>query len=279
MQTMTTVVAGKVRRLNLPDPETLLEHGGTWGRFDELFSPAFWRGQVWQHQFRGTYENHRLGRDLREELAACLLGGFGMPAALALAAYDRLRSDGLLASGACENRFRTALEEPLWVAGRARRYRFPRQKARLLAGALEALNSVDEAAADRDLRNTLMLLPGIGPKTASWIVRNFRQSDVVAILDVHIVRACRLAGIFPRNETPERNYFSLERRFLQLAADLGTPASVLDALMWDYMRRLPRDVVLDARESHHRHADAPEPMTDAERFSNLAAEETQWAEA
>lgn len=244
MQTMTTVFAGKVRRLSLPDPEASLNHVGTWGRFDELFSPAFWRGQVWQHQFRGTYDDNRLGRCLREEIAACILGGFGIPAALALAAYERLRIDGLLATDACENRFRTALEEPLLVAGRARRYRFPRQKARLLAGALNAVGSVDAAAPDRVLRDMLMTLPGIGPKTASWVVRNFRQSDVVAILDVHIVRACRLAGIFPSNKTPKRNYFSLEQRFLHLAADIGARASILDALMWDYMRRLPRDVVL-----------------------------------
>ena len=47
------------------------------------------------------------------------------------------------------------------------------------------------------LRDALTAIPGVGLKTASWAVRNHRASDSVAVLDVHIVRACEHLGVFP----------------------------------------------------------------------------------
>ena len=44
------------------------------------------------------------------------------------------------------------------------------------------------------LRDWLLAIPGIGPKTASWIVRNRTGSSAVAIIDVHILRAGTSAG-------------------------------------------------------------------------------------
>jgi thermostable 8-oxoguanine DNA glycosylase len=242
-QQMTTVVQGQVRRLSLPSPDTPLREGGMWGRFDVLFTPAFWRGQAWQHQLAGRYRENRLGRTLREEVAACLLGGFGMPAALGLAAYGRLRERDLLKPGTGEQVLREALLEPLLVDGQVRRYRFPAQRSRHLAGALTMLEAFAPPAADRLLRDALTILPGVGLKTASWIVRNHRASDNVAIIDIHILRAGRLAGIFSTCLDPAQDYFELERRFLAFADDLGVPASLLDALIWDYMRQMPGEIV------------------------------------
>ena len=271
MQTMTTVVGGEVRCLVLPSPNEALLHGGHWGDFADLFTPAFWRGQVWQHQLAGAYEDNRLGRSLPEELAACLLGGFGMPAALGLAAFARLRERHLIFSGVSEDSLLDALTEPLWVGGRARKYRFPRQKARLLSGALRDLADLNPSADDRGLRDELTRLPGIGPKTASWIVRNSRGSDAVAILDVHIVRAGRLAGVFPSDLTPERHYGPLEERFLAFASDLGVRASVLDALMWDYMRRFPLALTQGSLEPDDSHADGAQSPVKRQAVVDLAA--------
>jgi thermostable 8-oxoguanine DNA glycosylase len=176
---------------------------------------------------------------LAEETGACLLGGYGMPAELGLGAYARLRADGLLEGTPSQAVLERRLSEPFFVQGRPRRYRFPQQKARYLAACLSALSRFDEPEDDVDLRDALAALAGIGPKTASWIVRNYRASNCVAVLDVHIVRAGRHVGLFEKVHTPERHYPRLEAAFLAFAAALPTAAGMLDGMMWDYMRRMP----------------------------------------
>jgi thermostable 8-oxoguanine DNA glycosylase len=242
-QRMHTYVNGELFHLELPDPNELLSIGVPWGEFDALFTPAFWRGQAWQHHIQGHYLDNKLGRTLQEEMAACLLGGFGMPAAMGLAAFDRLRHFGLLKSDVEETHILDALLEPLVINGRLQRYRFPRQKAQHLASALQQLEGIQRPDDDVALRDSLTSLPGIGLKTASWIVRNHRGSNAVAIIDIHILRAGRLAGIFPEAIEPASGYRTLEKLFLDFAYDLMVPASSLDALIWDYMRRLPLHLV------------------------------------
>ena len=240
MQTMYAVLNGGACQLRLPPPESQLLPGICWGSFDELLTPAYWKGQAWQHGRLGTYDDLRLGRSLTEELAACLLGGHGMPAELGLAAYRRLRNRGLLGKVPTISALEASLSEPFQMRlGVTRRYRFPRQKARYLACCLRAIQDVDLPASDVALRDVLLKLPGIGPKTASWIVRNHRGSDAVAIIDVHILRAGRHVGLFPISWQPQQHYAQLESAFLEFAAALDVRASLLDALIWDYMRRLP----------------------------------------
>ncbi len=240
MQTMYAVLEGAICRLQLPSSDRQLLSRIRWGSFDELLTPAYWKGQAWQHEQLGTYDDCRLGRSLTEELAACLLGGYGMPAELGLAAYRRLRDRGLFERVPTVPALECALSEPfLMRQGVTRRYRFPRQKARYLAGCLQVIQDVNPPTSDVALRNLLMELPGIGPKTASWIVRNHRGSDAVAIIDVHILRAGRHIGLFPVSWQPQLHYVQLESAFLEFAAALDVRASLLDALIWDYMRRLP----------------------------------------
>jgi thermostable 8-oxoguanine DNA glycosylase len=83
-----------------------------------------------------------------------------------------------------------------------------------------------------------MELPGIGPKTASWIARNWLGTDEVAILDVHVLRAGTMMGLFPKNYRMPRDYVFLEERFLALANALNVKASFLDAIIWREMRIL-----------------------------------------
>lgn len=240
MQIMYAILNGKVRKLTLPGPNDHVLPGVAWGAFDELMTPAYWRSQAWQHHALGTYTDLRLGSTLTEEIAACLLGGFGMPAELGLAAYARLRERGLLARKSSARTLEAALLEPIEYRGGCRAYRFPRQKARYLAACLALLDDLAEPTDDVELRDVLATLPGIGLKTASWVVRNYRASDAVAVIDIHILRAGRHIGLFAADWMPQRHYRDIETAFIRFAEAIGTPAALLDGLMWDHMRRMPR---------------------------------------
>ena len=47
-----------------------------------------------------------------------------------------------------------------------------------------------------------------------------------------------MAGVFPKGVDPVRNYFEMEERFLEFCVAIDEPPSRLDAIMWDYMRRI-----------------------------------------
>ncbi|WP_186308650.1 hypothetical protein [Paraburkholderia sp. BCC1885] len=238
MQTMYAYIAGETRELTLPPVTDEVLPGIQWGAFDELMTPAYWRGQAWQHTEIGTFRDFRLGRSLIEEVAACLLGGWGMPAELALAAYARVRERELLRPGVSAIELEEALAEPFIFQGRARKYRFARQKARYLSGCLTRLSGFTPSEDDIAFRDSLNELPGIGLKTASWIVRNMRPLSEVAIIDIHILRVGRHLGLFPEDWEPDTHYRKLEARFVSFARAIQVSAATLDGLMWDHMRRL-----------------------------------------
>ena len=233
---------GRFRELELPDPAAVVWPGLSWRQFDEPLTPAFWASQAWMWAPESD-KDYRLGSSLAEEVVFCLLGGYGAPAEVGLAASRRVcaalssrRSPTMVQSD-----LELLLSEPLIVGGRPVRYRFAAQRARYLAGALSRLSMLDEnSLEDVALRDALWSLPGIGPKTASWIVRNRRASDCVAILDVHIVRACAIMGVFPMEGDPTRRYHDLEKRFLRFCEATRSRASAMDAVMWATMRRLSR---------------------------------------
>lgn len=75
MQTMYALAFGETFRRDMPPPDAVLTSGIAWGRFDELFTAAYWCGQAWQAGLLGLYGSVNLGRTLAEETAACLLGG------------------------------------------------------------------------------------------------------------------------------------------------------------------------------------------------------------
>jgi thermostable 8-oxoguanine DNA glycosylase len=239
VQIMFTMVADSTYELTMPPADAMVMPDIRWGAFDTLFTAAYWCGQAWQAALHGHFRALRLGRSLAEETAACLLGGYGMKAELGLAAYRRLRDRATLVEATTAAEFERHLSEPFLVDGRATRYRFPRQKAVYLTGCLAGLGDIDEAASsDLELRDALTRLPGIGLKTASWIVRNYRTSNDVAVLDVHVLRAGQILGLFGPHETPQRHYRGLEDRFIRFAAAVEAPASLLDALVWQHMRLL-----------------------------------------
>ena len=219
-----------------------------WGMHDHPKTPAYWAAQSWMWGLEAP-GHYKLGNSLEDEIIACLLGGYGIPAEVGIAAYERIRSecDGLYEALADEGFVLDLLSRPLEVRGRKVRYRFARQKAHFLASSFQALPEIDQGLPDRALRDGIMTLKGIGPKTASWVVRNWRDSDLVAILDIHIVRACEHMGLFEPGWRVERHYLAMEEAFLAFAEVIGARPSLLDSVMWNVMRELARQPVIDRR--------------------------------
>lgn len=205
-----------------------------WGAVDELGTAAFWTDQALRDPVWSA--SPAIGRTLREEVGACLLGGYGMPADICLAAFGRLRTAGVFDASWCGTRrdLEQLLSDPLVVRGRPRpvRYRFWRQRADRLAGCLTSLEPLSEISDALDLRAALQKLPGVGPKTASWVVRNHLGSDDVAIIDVHVARAGLRAGFFDQAWRLPRDYRLFEEAFIGVAAHGRVRTSTLDACIW-----------------------------------------------
>jgi thermostable 8-oxoguanine DNA glycosylase len=185
-----------------------------------------------------------LGSTLREEVAACLLGGHGIPASVGIAAFDTLKTAGMFGGDIPEiHELEAILSSPINLNGHLIRYRFARQKARYLHAALIKL-SREEAPerSGKSLRNWLLDVPGIGFKTASWIARNWLGADDVAILDIHIYRAGIIGGYFDTSMTVEKDYLSLEEQFIKFSNALGVRTSELDAVVWYEMMASPTTV-------------------------------------
>lgn len=212
-----------------------------WGEPHELGTAAYW---VDQTRSRQPSTDHRLGSTLAEETAACLLGGFGLPATVGVAAFEQLRIAGLLSTthppSALE--VQAVLQEPIFLAGRSRplRYRFPRQRALRVAAALEFLSINCPPADGADLRDWLLAVPGVGLKTASWITRNWAGIDDVAIIDVHIRRAGLAAGFFLPSWKLPYHYPLFEAAFSEVAKVGGVSCAQLDARIWQDLSYLGR---------------------------------------
>lgn len=207
-----------------------------WGQPWQHGTAAYWVAAtqaVVEESQAGGHRSHRLGNNLREEVVACILGGWGMPYEIGLAAFQRVRqrhleSGGLLSSAEVEE----SLREPFPIDGAWRRYRFPKQRAERLVGALDFIATSEIPSSPVQIRDWLVGAPGIGLKTASWIVRNHWGSGDVAVLDVHVLRAGVAGDVFPEEFNIVHNYRELEALFLSWAAEGGVSAADLDSVIW-----------------------------------------------
>jgi thermostable 8-oxoguanine DNA glycosylase len=132
--------------------------------------------------------------------------------------------------------------EPRSASGVLRRYRFPHMKTRLIVNArrwLVAQGSLNEALADiksePERRRLLCECPGLGNKTASWLLRNVGLASRLAILDIHVVRALQAAGRVTTERLP-RDYEVVEAAFIQWCDELGAPPAAFDLFVWDWQR-------------------------------------------
>ncbi len=228
------------RQIELPGELEEVLPGIKWGRPCSPVTPAYWAvrcrspDEVEKDAFVSPQDS------LLEAVGFCLLGGFGIKYESNEAAYRRLKDCGVFDpnTNPTEDDIRKLLVEPLIIEGRAVRYRFPNQRARRLLAMRQELADVRGLSKLNalELRAKLQRIEGVGPKTASWIVRNLRGSDEVAILDVHVIRACRAMNLFPDIIRLPQDYDGLERRFLAFADGIGIRPSLLDAIMWTEVR-------------------------------------------
>lgn len=241
-QYFSTLCDEVIETIQLPDPQEKILSGISWGRYQDFFTPAYWYTQVYAYEKRRKDDNQRLGISLAEEIAICLLGGYGMVAEHGLAAFEQLRMHGFFAGvPSSEKEILQVLETPLNIGDRIIYYRYPRQRSRYLYNAMKRLDrEVPPQSNDREFRLWLMSFDGIGPKTASWITRNWLSSDNIAVIDVHIQRLGIIIGLFERNLNPQRNYFEMETRFLNFASAIQVRASILDAVIWSHMRSMKK---------------------------------------
>lgn len=277
MQLASVTVGSLAISVGLPDPDAEVIRNVRWGEVYAFPTPAYWAYQVIARRLTAASIRYRLGATLRQELAACLLGGHGIPANVGIAAFEQLRSRGAF-DGAVPSlkSLTTWLSEPLKVDGRSVQYRFAKQKARYLHTSMSRLDAEPAPMqSGRALRDWLLACPGVGYKTASWVARNWLDANDVAILDIHLLRAGIFAGFFDPTLSVERDYLALESQFLAFSEGLGVMASELDAVIWHDMMsspsvvqaivaRLPSDLreakVMPSRaRTYKRHSDTVQP--------------------
>jgi thermostable 8-oxoguanine DNA glycosylase len=217
--------------LHLPDG--LVRHV-SWGMPWQFGSPAYWVELTRQRLVPPANNSHRLADTLAEEVVACLLGGYGVKYEVNVAAFEAVRAAGCIDGNLCdlEERLVAVLTSPLSVGERRVHYRYPFQRAARVAAALRRLRYEDAPDDAQEARQWLLTFAGIGPKTASWVVRNQYADSMVAIIDVHVHRAAVRAGIFDPDWTPARNYWLMEEAFLEWARYGRVNSADLDAVIW-----------------------------------------------
>ena len=226
--------------VRIPDPDVEVVPGVAWGMAEVPNTPAYWAIRCRWEDANPDYVTKKAS--LAEEAGFCLLGGYGIKYEVNAAAFERLRAASVfdLDAPMTESEILDLLLHPLCVNERQIRYRFPNQRARRLVAMRDRLRKFASSVRDPfQMRAALLSIEGIGPKTASWIVRNILGSDEVAIIDIHILRACTIMGVFPSDIRLPRDYEPLERRFIAFSNAIAVRPSVLDAVMWSEMRSIP----------------------------------------
>lgn len=222
----------------LPDEEDEVLPGIRWGCSSQLFTPAYWKTQYLFYHSKGGFDiDYKLGRGILEEVVACLLGGFGLKSEIGILAFKRMVSENLIRSGVEYDAVHKVLTEPFNYQERLVRYRFPNQKSKFIHSFLNRsdIETIPKNS-DLELRNWLLTVKGIGPKTASWITRNYMDSENVAIIDIHIYRAGLIMGLFTKYLDVNKDYFNLEKKFIQFCNKLKVETSKMDALIWLQMK-------------------------------------------
>lgn len=213
-----------------------------WNEAGKRFTKSYW--EVQYHLDDSSLCNFRLGSNLKEEVVACLLGGYGIKAELGLLAFHRLKNLRLIHEGVKLSVVEKAISRPFRMNGKDVHYRFPHQKAKYITSFLQRtdLDELDSLCGS-ELRNRLMSVEGIGPKTASWIARNYKCCDDVAIVDIHIYRAGRLAGFVNSKWNIQKDYFKIEKSFLDFCHSINASPAKMDSIMWNQMKASNRRAI------------------------------------
>jgi N-glycosylase/DNA lyase len=219
----------------------------------EAAPPLDWLA-IW-HEFGEAYTDRVSAQahvDLETELLFCLLGGHGVPYELAQSALSVLSPLRVFSpewtEDALEATVRAALERPQFEPrrrdGSLRRYRYPVRKSQLIVSAVAwtrantpVRTSVASQPDERQRRQFLCGCPGVGLKTASWLLRNVGLAQRLAVIDVHVLRALTDAGRIAHVSLP-RDYFFVEDVFLDWCDELGAAPAAFDLLLWEWQRAI-----------------------------------------
>ncbi|MDE0700519.1 MAG: hypothetical protein OXH61_07355 [Acidimicrobiaceae bacterium] len=207
-----------------------------WGRFDAFGTAAYWVDQTIRGDYADKVELLARSADLQSETIFCLLGGYGVTAESAKAAHSVVMGVLQTQLEAEPGEIESALRRPL--PGGLGRYRFPRQRATRVVEAVRRLRMKPPPEDPLLLREYLLGINGIGPKTAAWIVRNVTGTPEVAIIDIWLIRALTLNGIFRRDWRVDRHYERYEGAFFQYAAHGRVLPGALDLCIWEQARRV-----------------------------------------
>jgi N-glycosylase/DNA lyase len=199
----------------------------------------------------------RNARQVRAELLFCLVGGFGITYEHCRSVSARLNDLRIFDSDARDEVLEEQLVrelsqeqfEPRRLDGQLRRYRFPYRKANLIVRARNWLldqgdlgAALVELESDHDRREFLCCCPGVGPKTASWLLRNLGMGANLAILDIHVIRALKAAGRVDEAHFP-KDYKIVEGAFLAWCRELDALPAAFDLFLWEWQRgSLVRDL-------------------------------------
>ena len=189
--------------------------------------------------------------EIEDELLFCLLGGFGITYEHGRSAYSTIRQlspfsrdwqdEGLF------NEISSVLMcpkfEPRKRDGSLRRYRFPKQKASAILKARHwffnhdpLYDRLQQLSSPRERRKFLSQCPGVGFKTASWLLRNLGLGNELAIIDVHVLRALIMADRIPHDVRIPKDYEIAEVAFLAWCDELGAPSAAFDLFVWHWQR-------------------------------------------
>jgi N-glycosylase/DNA lyase len=219
----------------------------------ELWWEPIWA--LYGHRYQGAVPARRSGETgLRKEMIFCLLGGHGITFELAQSAtsavWDLQPFDEAWTPARLRREVQRELSQPRFeprcADGSLRRYRYPKRKARLIAEAVRwvriqrgirpGLNALET---EEQRRGWLCDCPGVGMKTASWILRNCGWAQRLAIVDVHLLRALNEAQLVTDATLP-RDYEQVERAYLDWADRLGACPAALDLFLWEVHRSVDR---------------------------------------
>lgn len=189
--------------------------------------------------------------EIEDELLFCMLGGFGISFEHGRSASSTVRQLRPFSGDWEDEELYTEIEaalmcpqfEPLRKDGSFRRYRFPKQKASAIVKARQWVlgnaplySRLHELSNSRDRRKFLCQCPGVGFKTASWILRNLGLGSELAIIDVHVLRALVMAKRIPSDVRIPKDYEKVEEAFLAWCDDLDAPSAAFDLFVWHWQR-------------------------------------------
>jgi len=216
--------------------------GGDW----QAMWPAF------EQAYRELVPPGPLAREheLRRELLFCLLGGHGITFEMSRSALEAVEELDVFAprqdDDSLQEKLAALLDQPRYDPPRAdgspRRYRFPRRKAALICKAriwVLAQGSLSHQLrahdSEYDRRTWLLGCPGLGAKSATWLLRNTGWARSLAILDIHVLRAMTDAGVITQARLPAE-YEAVERCFLEWCERIDAAPGVFDLFLWEWQR-------------------------------------------